>query len=106
MHKGQVKNTRKWRRRNRAYINEVKGQSSCEVCGESRTVCLDFHHREPEAKKFSVAEGVNCSVAVLDKEIKKCMVVCSNCHRVLHSQERLDIIVRSKENETFPLFDL
>lgn len=105
-HKNQIKRTRKWRERNYQYIQEVKALSKCEICGEARSVCLDFHHKYPDSKRFSIAEGTSYSIAVLDKEIKKCMVVCANCHRVLHANERLYEIVRNKDKDTLPsLFD-
>ncbi len=95
--KARVARTRKWRERNYRYIQEVKSLSECEKCGEARSVCLDFHHKDPDSKRFSIAEGTCFSIAVLDKEIKKCIVICSNCHRVLHASERLSDIVRKRD---------
>ncbi len=86
------------------YLRSIKEALSCEVCGESRAVCLDFHHRDASTKSFSVGLHSNRAFAVIDTEIAKCMVICSNCHRVLHSQLRLERIKCTPEEE-FPLFD-
>ncbi len=96
-HKNQVKNSREFKRRNKLYMTEVKGVSKCELCGESRAVCLDFHHRDPDSKSFGLGEGSAYGIETLKKEIKKCMVICSNCHRVLHAKDRLNDIVRDKD---------
>ena len=105
-HKNQTEHTRKWRHRNWLYIQAVKGLSECETCGESRATCLDFHHRDPESKRFSISEGTHCSIAVLDKEIKKCIIICANCHRVLHEQDKLNEIRKKPDKDILPsLFD-
>ena len=61
----------------------------CEICGENRYWVLDFHHKNPKEKDLEVALVVRqCSKQKLLDEIKKCMVVCSNCHRDIHHKER------------------
>ena len=58
----------------------------CLDCGESDTVCLDFHHLNPALKDYSVSELINkrYSAKKIEEEIAKCVVLCSNCHRKLH----------------------
>lgn len=75
-------NTKKW-------WNDFKSTLKCEQCGENHPGCLDFHHIEPNEKKFgvSVLIGRNNKNEAL-KEIKKCIVICSNCHRKLHWKEK------------------
>ena len=90
--------------KNAEYIRSIKESHSCETCGESRAVCLDFHHRVPSQKVFSVGMHSKRSFAKIDAEIAKCMVICSNCHRVLHAQLRLERVRRAPV-EDFPLFD-
>ena len=102
--KNQVKNSRAFKQRNKLYMIEVKAMSKCELCGEARAVCLDFHHRDPDSKLFSLGEGSAYGIDSLKREIKKCMVVCSNCHRVLHAKDRLHEIAR-KKNVLPTLFD-
>lgn len=62
-------------------------KSSCRICGESDTTCIDFHHLDPSKKEFSVSQsrGGRYSVEKILDETKKCICLCSNCHRKLHS---------------------
>jgi ribosomal protein L44E len=75
------------RDRNRKFIKDYKSELECIVCGESESVCLDFHHRDPQMKEIEVAEAVRqlWSVARILEEIEKCDILCSNCHRKLHA---------------------
>ena len=68
---------------------DYKKTLCCEICGENRYWVLDFHHKNPKEKDLEVALVVRqCSKQKLFDEIKKCMVVCSNCHRDIHHKER------------------
>ncbi len=68
----------------------IKESLKCSRCSESRSVCLDFHHSDPSTKERNVSAMINGAGAESKKrileEISKCIVLCSNCHRVEHSQ--------------------
>ena len=66
------------------YIIEYKKNSVCK-CGESRWWVLDFHHIDD--KKEEVINLISYGIETVKKEIEKCEVLCSNCHRDLHYQE-------------------
>lgn len=75
------------RDRKRDWFNEIKSTLSCERCGENRPWVLDFHHKEgqKDGREKSIALMVNnCSKEDILNEIKKCIVLCANCHRDLH----------------------
>jgi hypothetical protein len=57
------------------------------VCGERTPICLEFHHLDPAQKKFNVGRIINStpSVATIQREIDKCIVLCANCHRKFHA---------------------
>ncbi len=60
-------------------------QNPCIDCGEDNILVLDFHHRIEENKRFNVGKGIRSySLTTLKKEIAKCDVLCSNCHRIRH----------------------
>ena len=73
-----------WKRNQRQKINEYKDPLSCKKCGESRNHLLDFHHINPDKKLFQISQGEAHSWPKVKKEIDKCMVLCSNCHRDFH----------------------
>lgn len=65
---------------------KYKNSLFCRACGENAIECLDFHHIDPSIKDGSIANLVRSrSFASLKKEIEKCVVLCSNCHRKVHS---------------------
>lgn len=59
----------------------------CVVCGYNRCLkALAFHHKDESKKAFSLDTRVIQSKAwdkVL-KEVKKCAILCHNCHTELH----------------------
>jgi hypothetical protein len=66
-------------------FREFRSNLSCMICGEDHPATLDFHHRDPKQKEFSIAKiSRGYSKEKLKKELDKCDVLCSNCHRKLH----------------------
>ena len=72
------------------FIQAIKAAQFCANCGETDPICLDFHHKDPKKKKFSIANSprLGHSEEVIFKEIKKCVVICKNCHARLHRDLR------------------
>jgi uncharacterized protein YxeA len=72
----------------RSFILNYKKISKCSKCGEDRHYTLDFHHKDKN-KEFSIADSVSNgkSIESIKKEIDKCIILCSNCHRELHFLE-------------------
>jgi len=66
---------------------EYKG-GECERCGYSKCLrALEFHHREPKKKEFSIGTKMSWSWSRLRKELDKCRLLCSNCHCEVHEEE-------------------
>ena len=61
--------------------------SKCIFCGYNRcTSALDFHHVDEKSKKFGLSQnGLTRSWEKTKQELKKCILVCSNCHREIHA---------------------
>ena len=70
-------------------VKNVKQESECVVCSEEAPCCLDFHHPPDVEKRGSVGQMIYKSgpIKKLRKEIEKCVIICSNCHRKLHADE-------------------
>lgn len=67
----------------------IKSKLKCEVCGFSHVACLDFHHINGDDKELEVSTLVHSgNKKRILEEIKKCVVLCSNCHRIHHFNER------------------
>ncbi|MFZ2125560.1 MAG: hypothetical protein WA087_03090 [Candidatus Saccharimonadales bacterium] len=56
---------------------------SCELCGESDKRTFEFDHILPAEKKFGIAKAVSLgySWSEVETEIKKCRILCANCHK-------------------------
>ena len=68
---------------------EFKATLSCLECGIYHPAILDFHHIDPEMKNDSVYKLVKAkSYRKALEEVEQCIVLCSNCHRVYHYNER------------------
>ena len=74
---------REARDRNKEYIRSVKEKSPCADCHEQYHYSqMDFDHVDGK-KKHNLARYANSAVSLktIKDEIKKCEVVCANCHR-------------------------
>ena len=49
---------------------------------------MDFHHINPEDKIYDVKVLMTRRWELIKEEIDKCILLCSNCHRELHWNER------------------
>jgi len=62
--------------------------NKCDDCGGSfPDCCYDFHHRDPSTKGFEIAPGLDRNWDVIQEEVSKCVMLCSNCHRIRHYKE-------------------
>ncbi len=62
----------------------------CSVCGFHDPRALEFHHRDRSTKTHTIGVLVNSAadVGVLLAEIEKCDILCANCHKIHHAEER------------------
>lgn len=75
-------------------INTYKENIGCQKCGEKRVHLLDFHHNDRTQKDFTISDKSRMCFENLMKEIQKCSILCSNCHRDFHYLEsKIDITI-------------
>jgi hypothetical protein len=75
-----------WRKRTKEELVKLKG-GKCEKCGYNKCIsALEFHHLNPEEKDFGISTKNLKSLDKYKEEIKKCLLLCSNCHREEHEQ--------------------
>lgn len=70
------------RNRNLAYMRDFLSKNPCTDCGNADIRVLDFDHLKDKVKSVSILARVPVSIEKLKKEIDKCEVRCSNCHRI------------------------
>lgn len=68
------------------HVLNIKKNSICK-CGESDYKCLLFHHLGKDRKVANVSDLVRHGVSLdkINAEIKKCEVICFNCHAKEHN---------------------
>jgi hypothetical protein len=69
-------------------INKIKKDygGSCSKCGYNKSfAALEFHHLDPTIKEYSLSQRRGLKEEILKIELSKCILVCANCHREIHS---------------------
>lgn len=75
-------------KKHKQLILEWKSQG-CVKCGETRPHIIDAHHINPKEKDFMIGTVIR-GIEITKKELKKCIPLCSNCHRDFHYLEKKD----------------
>jgi hypothetical protein len=85
-----VESVVKRRRKIKKMSVEYKG-GKCVKCGYCKCIdALEFHHKDPTKKDFGIAKkGFTRSWEKVKEELDKCDLVCSNCHKEIHSELKL-----------------
>ncbi len=83
---------------------EYKG-GKCERCGyDKHLAALEFHHLNPEEKDFNFGDMKSRKWEDIKDELNKCILLCSNCHRVEHSKyEETSSLVLEADRSAKPL---
>lgn len=69
---------------NKEMFVKLKG-NKCSSCQNMFPLCCyDFHHINPSDKKNRVIQWHARSIKYLERELKNCILLCANCHRILH----------------------
>jgi hypothetical protein len=68
---------------------EYKG-GECVKCGYNKcAAALDFHHMDPTQKDISISKlRLTTFNDKVKEELDKCILVCSNCHREIHWEQK------------------
>lgn len=75
---------------------------NCTACGESHIAVLDFHHVLQKSFSIHFREGLRWSELL--PEIKKCKLLCANCHRELHGKLTPKDTRSTKNKDVFLLY--
>ena len=86
----------------RVWLDEYKRKQVCFDCGmvfANCPECLDFHHENRNEKINTVNKIINSGLEKTKLEIKKCVTLCSNCHRKRHAIKRESPILSTSAYE-------
>lgn len=76
-----------WRKRTKHKMVMAMG-GQCQICGYKKCdEALEFHHLDPSQKDmaFGKFRANPVSIQKLIPELKKCILVCSVCHKEIHA---------------------
>lgn len=75
-----------YRRRRKINLINVLG-GKCQICGfDLFPDALEFHHEDPNQKDYGLASKGTCHDIETDlNEVRKCFLLCANCHRGVHN---------------------
>jgi len=80
-----------------------KATLSCVKCGQNHPATLDFHHIDSSTKEASVNKLIKYrAFKRAMEEVKKCDVLCANCHRIHHHDERENKKAKKKKGAKAP----
>lgn len=95
------------------WMNQIKEHYGCQSCGEIDTVCIDFHHIDPNEKEY-VLTKLTYSPSGLSRiktwervrdELLKCCCLCANCHRKVHAGKVESVLKPISTNVIDQYFD-
>jgi len=67
-------------------------RGSCHDCGNTFPLCVyDFHHLDPSKKDVNPSKAIGHSNARMLEELKHCIMLCANCHRIRHADMRSEV---------------
>lgn len=90
---------KKYREKNRNYLYKNKRKLEfclykggfCAECGfeatEKTIAAFDFHHVNPSEKEYTPSDVLMFQKSKALKALDKCILLCANCHRILHFDE-------------------
>lgn len=68
------------------------GLNICSRCGYDECIeAIDFHHTDPGDKEYNIAHlttraFTKPNIELFLSELDKCIILCANCHRLIHSK--------------------
>lgn len=97
---------KRWRKNTKSRIIEAMG-GKCQCCGYDRCdSALALHHIDPSEKEFSLGQIRGSPIAWprIVVELKKCVLLCHNCHSEIHAGVRQLPEIYSSFNEDYEFY--
>lgn len=80
----------KLRKKYNQWLIDYKKKNKCSKCGIIDYRVLEFHHPKNKDKEFNIGDAFKNGYGLgrIKKELKKCIIVCANCHKTIHYKNR------------------
>ena len=81
-------NSKKYNKIAGLWFEKYKTSRGCQICGYNKCGrALDFHHKDPSQKLRRIErKHLKSRSKLILAELKKCLLLCKNCHAELHSK--------------------
>lgn len=86
-------------RRKERYVRHYKSMSHCNQCGTGKD--LTFHHLQPDKKTDRIPmliRNEHITLRELQEEIRGCMILCRDCHRLIHLLADKGVVQRTHDH--------
>ena len=71
----------------------------CTACSwQGNQAAFQFHHTDPNKKDFIISSVANKNWEKIKTELKKCVLLCANCHMIKHSTKNESKFVKEAFN--------
>jgi hypothetical protein len=70
----------------------------CTKCESNDIFTLQFHHLDKSRKKFDICANKNIPIPALFPEVKKCQLLCANCHAETEQNENGNNVSHRRRN--------
>lgn len=89
---GQAARMKIRRAKRKQWLRDIKSKLSCQECGyDKHPAALQFHHLGDKIDGITkLVCNTSKSYEFIRKEMVKCIVLCANCHLILHDEEYND----------------
>ncbi len=73
----------------REWFKQLKENVECTSCGFKHPAAMEFHHRDPKEKRFTISNMVHngFEITQIQTELDKTIPLCKNCHAIYHWDE-------------------
>lgn len=76
----------------------------CQICGYDKCPqAMAFHHEDPQEKSFEISSLQNWARIV--QELRKCILVCCNCHAEIHAGWHPQFLVSEDTDRYYDPFE-
>jgi len=89
-HSKKLEDRLRFSRKVQELFRKYKESVGCKICGYKKCgAALDYHHRDKDKKERRITCKMwYANTKTIRDELKKCDLVCSNCHDEIHAKER------------------
>lgn len=85
---GKKKNRKKFNQKVFSKFNSFKKSKGCQFCGYNKCgASLDFHHIKTKERRITAKMWFS-NTNIIRNELKKCILLCKNCHYELHFKKK------------------